>query len=216
MKASALDLSLYLVLDPQMVRGLDLETFLHQAIKGGVSIVQVREKYCSNEDFLQLAHRVSQVTKNLQVPLLINDRVDIALKVGAEGVHIGQADLPWWEARRLLPKDAIVGVSVESVAQAKELEGKPVQYLGVSSIFPTRTKKDIQHLWGIEGLKDLRTKSTHALVGIGGIDKQNLREVLSAGADGVAVVSALCGVRDPFLEAQHLSSLIQSAREGSK
>lgn len=207
------DLRLYLVLDPIVVRGHSIEKLIEEAVAGGVTIVQVREKYCSNEDFLSLAWKASRVLRRLGIPLIINDRVDIAAEVGAQGVHVGQSDLPWQEARRLLGPKAIVGISVENLEQAEFLRRADVDYLGVSSIFPSKTKVDATP-WGLDQLARLRERSKLPLVGIGGIDLHNAPSVLHAGADGIALVSAICADANPRKVAKDLRLLVeQKTRE---
>lgn len=209
MSAVRFDPRLYLVLDPSTVPAGQVEPVLEAALRGGVTLVQVREKICSNEEFLRLAAKAASVLKKSGVPLIVNDRLDIAVAVGAQGVHLGQSDLPWKEARRVLGPRAIVGVSVESLEQAEELKNAEVNYLGVSSVFATRTKGDLKHVWGLDGLAELRRRCSLPLVGIGGIHAGNGASVLRAGADGLAVVSAICGAPDPEQTSRRLRALIE-------
>lgn len=206
----AIDLSFYLVLDPTVMRSENLELALENAIRGGVRVVQVREKNCGNEEFLALVHRVSRVLRRYQIPLILNDRIDLVFEVGADGVHLGQSDLDYEEARRRLGDQAIIGVSVENFAQAQALENSAVDYLGVSSIFQTPTKLNIKNTWGLEGLRDLRKISSHRLVAIGGINSENANDVLAAGADGLAVVAAICRADHPKIAAEEFSNLIRN------
>jgi thiamine-phosphate pyrophosphorylase len=206
------DPRLYLVLDPSMCRQRPVEEILTAAIRGGVTLVQVREKGCSNEEFLRLAWASSALLRPLGVPLIINDRLDVAEAVGAQGLHVGQSDISWQEARRRLGEHAIVGLSVESMSQAASVEGLDIDYFGVSSVFATPTNKDIRKIWTLSGLRELRAASTHRLVGIGGIDRSNALSVLEAGADGLAVVSAICAATDVRGEAAALRGLIEELR----
>lgn len=207
----SVDLRLYLVMDPSVTIHDDLERLIRDAVEGGVTLVQVREKNCSNEDFLRLAQKAARLLGELGVPLIVNDRVDVALEVGAQGVHVGQSDLHWSEARRLMGPRALIGVSVENLHQARALENADIDYLGVSSVFPTRTKTDVAGLWGLEGLSILRGQTEHALVGIGGIDASNVSDVIQAGADGAAIVSAICSAAQPLSSATTIRSLIDTA-----
>jgi thiamine-phosphate pyrophosphorylase len=140
----------------------------------------------------------------LRVPLLINDRVDVALAAGADGVHLGQSDFDPAAARRLLGDQAILGLSVETMEQAEQAASLPVDYLGVSPIYPTPTKTDVATSWGLAGLAKLRRASRHELIAIGGINAGNAAEIIAAGADGLAVVSALVAAPDPAAAAREL------------
>jgi len=209
------DPSLYLVLDPGFTRKRSVQDVLREAVEGGVTLVQIREKNCSQQEFLDLAIQVAPLLKAYGIPLIINDRLDVAVRVGAEGVHLGQSDIHWSEARRLLGPQAIIGLSVESEAQEAEAEGAAVDYLGVSSLFPTETKKDIRKVWGLEGLKTLRRSSSHRLVGIGGIDLENAASALHAGADGLALVSAITSASSIRLSTQSFQQIIRGVREST-
>ena len=141
------------------------------------------------------------------IPLTINDRLDVALAVGADGVHLGQEDMPYKTARQLMGPKAIIGLSVETwedVEQAQELD---CDYLGVSPVFATPTKQDTKAPWGLEGLAKIRAFSRHSLVGIGGIHKGNAEAVVMAGADSIAVISAICASPDPFKSARELNQV---------
>lgn len=191
------DWALYLVTDQTLCGIRKLDEVVAAAVRGGVTVVQLREKSCSTRKFVEIGLQLKSILKPLNVPLLINDRVDVALACSADGVHIGQSDLTYQQARNILGPDVLIGLSVETIEQAIEAEQWEVDYLGVSPIFETSTKNDLVPAWGIEGLKHLRKYSNHKLIGIGGIQSTNVTEVLCAGADGVAVVSAICGSSDP-------------------
>jgi len=202
---------LYLVTDRGLSQGRPLEEVILQAVQGGVSIVQLREKEASTRFFIEEAQRVKQLLAPFHVPLIINDRVDVALAVEADGVHIGQNDMPYPLARRLLGPRAIIGLSVETMDQVLEAEAYDVDYLGVSPIFPTPTKTDTLGAWGLEGLAEVRRVSRHRLVAIGGLNASNAAEVIRAGADGIAVVSAICAAPDPRRAAEDLARVIRAA-----
>lgn len=181
-------------------------------------MVQLREKQASTRFFLEEAERTKRLLTPYDIPLIINDRVDVALAVGAAGVHIGQDDMPYPHARKLLGAEAIIGLSVETMAQVVEAEAYDVAYLGVSPIFATPTKTDTRGNWGLEGLAEARRLSRHRLVAIGGLHASNTESVVRAGADSVAVVSAICSAPDPHSAAVALSQAVQtgkSARERS-
>jgi thiamine-phosphate pyrophosphorylase len=210
------DFSLYLVTDRLLSLPRTIEEVVHLAVHGGVTVVQLREKDCSTREYIELAYRVKAILEPLRVPLIINDGVDVALAVGADGVHIGQNDMPYADARRLMGPDAIVGLSVETIEQGIEAGNLDVDYLGVSPIFSTPTKTDTTTEWGIEGLRFLRSKSHHTLVAIGGIDSSNAQAIVEAGADGLAVVSAICAAPDPKDASSKLRTLIEEARRAMK
>ena len=206
------DPTLYLVTDRALARGRDLADVVRAAVAGGVTCVQVREKDCSNREFLDVARRVQAVLRGTGVPLLINDRLDIALAVGAEGVHLGQQDLTLADARRLGPAAWIIGISAESVEDARRADAEGADYIGVSPVFATPTKTDTAKPLGLEGLRQIRAVTRLPLVAIGGINLGNAREVVRAGADGLAVVSAIVSADDPRAAAVALRGAISEAR----
>jgi thiamine-phosphate pyrophosphorylase len=210
----AVDWSLYLVTDRPLLGGRSLEGVVEAAVRGGVTVVQLREKDCSTRDYLDLGWHLKKLLEPFGVPLIIDDRVDVALVVGASGVHIGQSDMPYHEARRLLGPDAIVGLTVDTFDDAFEAATWDVDYLGISPVFETPTKTDTGPAWGLEGVKRLRRASQHVLIGIGGINAANAGGVIRAGADGVAVVSALCAAPDPREAARELAAAVAEARRG--
>jgi len=208
------DWSLYLVTDRELSGVRPVEEVVTAAVRGGVTVVQLREKNCSTLAYINLAKKLKQALSILRIPLLINDRIDVALASGADGVHIGQSDMPYKDARRIIGPEAIIGLTVETMDQAIEAEKLDADYLGVSTIFATPTKTDTINEWGIDGLKKLRAISRHKLVAIGGINPGNTRDIIEAGADGVAVVSAICAASDPRKASKELRSIINSASKG--
>jgi len=195
---------IYLVTDRRLIRDKSIQDVILQAIKGGVSMVQIREKEISTRTFIKEAQEIKKLIEPFDVPLIINDRVDVALAIGADGVHIGQQDIPYPFVRKILGEDAIIGLSVETLQQVQEAEDYNVAYLGVSSIFPTNTKKNTNQIWGLEGLKKVRASSHHSLIAIGGINLSNAASVFEVGADGIAVVSAICSAENSEHTAKHL------------
>ena len=190
-------LRLYLVTDQALTRGRSLEDVVAAAVAGGVGCVQLREKALATGEFLARARALKRLLAPVGVPLVINDRIDVALACGADGVHLGQSDLPPEEARRLLPPHVFIGWSVETPEDVERAASLPVDYLGVSPVFATPTKTDTSPAWGLAGLRQVRAMTALPLVAIGGIHCGNAAEVLRAGADGLAVVSALCAADDP-------------------
>jgi thiamine-phosphate pyrophosphorylase len=207
------DFSLYLVTDRTLSLGRPLEGIVEAAVRGGVSAVQLREKSCSTEEYIETARRIKKVLEPSGVPLIINDRVGVALEVGATGVHLGQGDMAPAEARKLLGADAVIGLSVETLEQADKADQLGVDYLGVSPIFPTPTKTDLATAWGLQRLRLLRSRSRYQLIAIGGINSSNAADVMEAGADGLAVVSAICSAPDPEAAARALRTIVNRLRK---
>ncbi len=203
-----LDYSLYLVTDRNLTNGRDLINVIKEAVTGGVSVVQLREKDCSSRDFYNIALEVKNFLKTLNIPLIINDRLDIALAVNAQGLHIGQSDIPYQVARRIMGKGAIIGLSVETIQDAIDAEKLDVDYLGISPVFSTNTKLDIAKPLGLEGIKKIKSLSSHKLVGIGGINIDNVEKLFEAGVDGVAVVSAICSADSPEAASREFTNKI--------
>lgn len=204
MKRKNIDYSLYLVTDRGLLAGKNLAETVEQAILGGVTLVQIREKACSTLTFYQEALKVREITLKYNIPLIVNDRLDIALAVDADGLHIGQADLPLTIARKILGPDKIIGVSAANLAEALTAEAAGADYLGVGAVFPTTTKDDADSV-GLAELKRIKGAVTIPVVAIGGIQSENIEKVKVSGADGVAVVSAIIAAADPCCAAKRLA-----------
>ena len=202
---------LYLVTDRGLCGNRSLEDVAHQALLGGAACIQLREKDVSTRFFVEEARKMKDLTARFRVPLIINDRIDVALASGANGVHIGQDDMPYAEARRLMGPKAIIGLSVETWDDVVKAEALDVNYLGVSPVFATPTKTDTKGNWGLEGLARIKAYSRHPLVAIGGLNASNAEEAVMAGADSIAVVSAICAAPDPLLASREVNDIIQAA-----
>lgn len=202
-------LRLYLVTDHALCGVRDLLQIVHDAVRGGVTCVQLREKTKNTRDFIAQAQALKRLLAPLHIPLVINDRIDVALACEADGVHLGQSDMPVEVARRLLPPHVFMGWSVENLAHVQQASQLPVDYLGVSPVFATPTKTDTAPAWGLEGLSKVRQQTTQPLVAIGGIHMDNAAEVLRAGADGLAIVSAILSAPDTTLAASGFQRIIQ-------
>ena len=207
-------LKLYLVTDRTLSQGRSLEQVVTQAVAGGVTMVQLREKECSTGEFIDLALRLKQILKPLNIPLIINDRVDVAMAVDADGVHIGQSDMPYSLARQLLGADKIIGLSVESLDDlicANELD---VDYVGISPVYGTPTKTDTAEPFGLGGLKEAVRISLHPTVAIGGMNRDTAADIMAAGCDGIAVVSAISSAENIKEASSELKSIVdKSSRE---
>ncbi len=202
---------LYFVTDRGLCGEKPLSEVVLQAVRGGAACVQLREKDVSTDFFVEEASRIKALIAPYGAPLIINDRIDVALAVAADGVHVGQADMPYDIARRLMGPKAIIGLSVETWEDVEQAQGLDCDYLGVSPVFATPTKTDTKAPWGLEGLTRIRAFSRHPLVAIGGLNPANAEAVVMAGADGVAVVSAICASPDPFQASRELDDIIRRA-----
>lgn len=214
--SASIDYSLYLVTDRRLAGKRSLLEVVQAAVSGGVSCVQLREKECSSREFITLALQIQEVLAPRQVPLIINDRLDVALAVQADGVHLGQQDIPLDRAREIVGNRLLIGISAESLEDALDAENGGADYLGVSPIYSTPTKTDTAAPLGLEGLRRIRQAVSLPLVGIGGVNRDNAGAVIRSGADGVAVVSAIVAAPDPELAARELFREIQEARAGKQ
>lgn len=208
MHNNKLDYSLYLVTDSGLLGGKDLAATVEQAIQGGVTMVQIREKHLSSREFFQVALAIKAVADKYKVPLIVNDRSDIALAVDAAGLHIGQDDLPLTEARKLLGPDKIIGVSAATLEEALLAQNQGADYLGVGAIFPTNTKDDADSV-SLAQLQDIKANVKIPIVAIGGINGNNIQSVIETGVDGAAVVSAIIAAADPGAAASKLQRLLK-------
>lgn len=206
-----MDPTLYVILDRAAARGRDLDDLLAAAVDGGCRMVQLREKEWPSGRVLALAERLRARCRAAGTTFIVNDRVDLALAVEADGVHLGQDDLPARLARPLLRPGMILGLSAHSVAQARAAQADGADYVAVGSMFATRSKAAFE-LVGPDLLRKLRGEIRVPLVGIGGITHDNVEEVIRAGADGVAVISAICAADDPRAASSRFLALIQVAR----
>jgi thiamine-phosphate pyrophosphorylase len=212
MNKKNIDYSLYLVTDRGLARGKSTLDIVKAAVSGGVTCVQLREKHCSTREFIEQALAIKNFLEARQVPLIINDRLDVALAVAADGVHLGQNDMPLVTARKITGPSMLIGISAESVQDAVAAETGGADYLGVSPVYATPTKTDTAPPLGLEGLREIRQRVKIPLVGIGGLNKSNAAEAIRNGADGVAVVSAIVSADDPGTAAMNLKQLIDEAR----
>lgn len=186
------DYSLYLITDRKVLEGRDLLQCIEYAIKGGATLVQLREKSITAYDYYHLALKVKELVRKYRVPLIINDRVDIAMAVDADGVHLGPEDLPISAARALIGPDKIIGASANCIEEALAFESQGADYLGVGALFPTKTKDDTEHVT-LEQLKEIKGIVHIPIVGIGGVNLQNASSVKASGVDGIAASSAILG-----------------------
>ncbi|MBQ2654326.1 MAG: thiamine phosphate synthase [Methanobrevibacter sp.] len=205
---NSIDLSLYLVTD----NSDDVEKFLktiEDAIKGGTTVVQIREKTADTLDFYNLALKVKEITTKYNVPLIINDRVDVALAIDADGVHVGQSDMPCDVTRQLVGDDKIVGVSAATIEEAKKAQNDGADYIGTGAVFPTQTKDDAPSVTK-EELKEIVESIDIPVVAIGGITLENAHELVDTGISGLSVVSAIMSSDNPKKSSEELLKIFNS------
>lgn len=198
-----IDYCLYLCTDRRLMTSPTIEASVESALRGGTTVIQLREKDCSSREFYELGLRVKKITERYNAPLIINDRVDIALAVGAAGVHVGQGDLPCKVVREIVGPDMIVGVSAATLEEAVRAEQDGADYLGVGAMYATATKTDTRPV-SMEELLKIRAAVKIPIVVIGGINKQTLGNFKGTGVDGLAVVSAIVAQPDPEAAAREL------------
>jgi len=206
------DLSLYLVLDPDLCRPLGMVETARLAVAGGVTMVQLRDKDASPRQMIKTGRALKEALAGTGVPLIVNDDLEAAIAIGADGLHVGQDDIDARAARRLIGQDMILGVSVETEALAAAVDPAVVDYVGAGPVFATQTKPGHKPPVGLDGLARLIAASALPAVAIGGLKTGHVEAVLKAGARGLAVVSAICGQPGPQAAARQLSEAIRKAR----
>jgi len=210
MRPRDFNLGVYLVTDRACCGARSVDEVVSAAIDGGVTLVQLRDKNIDARPMLALGRRLLELLRPAGIGLIVNDRIDVALALDAEGVHIGQQDMPYAEARRQLGPKKIIGVSVGSEAEARQAAGWDVDYVGVGPVYPTATKPDAGMALGADEAARLARISGHRAVAIGGIDVTNAAALYAAGLEGVAVISAICAAPDPGAATR---SLVRAMRE---
>ncbi len=207
-----IDWRLCLVADTDAAGDRDLAMLVSEAAAGGVTCVQLRAKHMNGAPFLLLAERLIALLNLKNIPLIINDRVDVAAAGKCQGVHLGQDDLPVSAARRILGREAVIGVSVNTVEEARSAEKEGADYLGAGPVFTTSSKETSLPVLGVDGLKLLRHKVNIPVLAIGGIDSRNAPDVFDAGVDGIAVISAILGPEDTRKAAYKLARILPSVK----
>ena len=190
-----------------------IQKLIAEAVAGGATIVQLRGKRWVDREFLDMGLKAVRITRPKKVPLIINDRVDIALACTADGVHLGQGDMPLGCARKILGHDRMIGISAANVEDAEAAEKGGADYIGAGPIFSTLSKNNIGPLLGLKGLREIRAKVSIPLLAIGGISAANAADVTAAGADGVAVISAITHARDPRKAAADINESIERQKK---
>lgn len=209
----SIDWSLYAIIDMEMLKRKHLQDVTRQICAGGSGVIQYRDKISTSRNFYANALIIQRITKEFQIPLIINDRIDIALAVEADGVHLGQEDIPWARARNILGDQKIIGGSVHSIDEFHQI--KMCDYIGVGAMYPTQTKENVQ-VSGIDFLKRVRSMTDLPIVGIGGITIDNVSAIIQAGADGAAIISWLMANDDFKGRAQSIITKIKSMKNSKK
>lgn len=207
------DYTLYLCTDSGLMSCKTVEESVERALRGGCTMVQLREKDASSREMFLLAQRVKQVTDRFGVPLIINDRLDICLAVGAAGVHLGQSDLPCREARRILGAKALIGVSAATPEEAAQAQADGADYLGVGAVFPTSTKTNTRKVTP-EIIRSIRSAVTIPFVVIGGVNADNIGTLSGLGINGAAVISAVIAQQDIEGAAERMRAALRNAGIG--
>ena len=206
MKADKKSMLLYAVTDRAWLNGRNLEDDVEEALKAGVTFVQLREKHASYDEMVDLAKKIKALTDRYNVPFVIDDNIEVAKAVDADGVHIGQSDTEAKKARQMLGNNKIIGVSASNVKEAVEAEKNGADYIGIGAMIPTDTKKDHRDLT-FEEAKKITSSVNIPVVAIGGINSKNIMELKGTGVDGVAVVSAIFASDDRYAAAKELLEL---------
>ena len=204
-----IDYKLYLVTDRTNKTDKEFLNIIEEAIKGGVTVVQIREKDADTLEFYNISNKVKEICSKYNVPLIINDRIDIALAIDADGVHIGQSDMPIKIARKLIGNDKILGISAHNIQEAKEAEENGADYLGVGAIFSTSTKKDANDV-SIDTLKEITSNVDIPTVAIGGINLDNVEKLKDTNISGISVVSAIMNAENPKIASENLLRKIKN------
>lgn len=210
------DPTLYLVTDRFIARHRSIYDITEAAIRGGATMVQLREKDVSDEQMIDIGKPLIEITRAAGIPLIVNDRVEVALALDADGVHVGQQDMVAEHAREMIGSDRILGVSAETVEQALRAEQAGADYIGAADVYGTTSKRDVNPPIGIEGLANIVRAVSIPVVGIGGIKLTNADEVMLSGIAGIAVISAIMGDEDPEDAARLLRELIDKGRAKRK
>ena len=208
-----MNFDLYVITDEAISRGLSHAEIAQRAIDGGADVVQLRDKTCGFRELNRIAHSLRRITMKTRTLFIINDRLDVALACGADGVHLGQDDIRADVARQIAPSGFIIGVSVGTVDEALKAEHDGADYIAISPLFSTGSKNDAGPGLGLDVLREIRRNVTVPVIAVGGIKPDNVRDVIAAGADGVAVISAVVGSMDISAAARELRALVSASKE---
>lgn len=202
---------LYLVVSEEACRGRDIVSITELAVKGGVDLVQLREKKLDNAAFIATTLRLKEMLDSYNVPLIVNDNLQVAISAKVHGIHVGNNDILPSKIKSLWPQCGMLGYSIEYLEQLDNSEIEYADYLGISPVFSTSTKTDTVTEWGLEGIRNIRNLTDKPLVAIGRMNESNAYDVIKAGADCLAVVSAICGADNPAKAAEAIRNQIERA-----
>ena len=202
-------LKLYLVTDPHLCASFGLLNTVSAAIKGGITMIQMRDKEASTKERIEIGRELKKILKHTEIPLIVNDDIEAAVAIGADGIHVGQSDERTIEVRNKIGKEKIVGLSCETTQDARDADPALVDYIGISPVFPTKTKLDFNSHIGLDGISDIVNATSLPSVAIGGLKREHCSEIFIRGCKGMAVVSAICGKEDPCKETKLLHAEIQ-------
>ena len=202
-------LKLYLVTDPHLCASFGLLNTVSAAIKGGITMIQMRDKEASTKERIEIGRELKKILKHTEIPLIVNDDIEAAVAIGADGIHVGQSDERTIEVRNKIGKEKIVGLSCETTQDARDADPALVDYIGISPVFPTKTKLDFNSHIGLDGVSDIVNATSLPSVAIGGLKREHCSEIFIRGCKGMAVVSAICGKEDPCKETKLLHAEIQ-------
>ena len=209
-----MDFGLYVITDETIGGGRSHAAIARQAVSGGADIIQLRDKNRSCAELIPVGREIAAITRNAGAVFIVNDRLDTAIACGADGVHLGQDDIRVSTARQLAPPGFVIGVSVGTVDEAVEAEREGADYLALSPTFSTASKDDAGPGYGLDRLREIRRAVSIPVIAIGGINRQNVQDVIAAGADGIAVISAVVASPDIMAAARELKELVQAGRRG--
>ncbi len=216
MRKKDIDYSIYVVTDTLLARGRPIEEIIEKAIQGGATLIQYREKRgLSTRSMLEIARKLKTLTGNAKIPLIINDHLEIALAVGAKGIHLGQDDLPVDIARKYLRDSKVIGVSIRTEEEAREAIDAGADYLSISGVFPSSTKLDVGQPIGLDLVRKVVQHSPIPILAIGGVNTGNAGSVIRSGAHGIAVTSSVMTARDPAAAIRSLYLAIRRSRVDS-
>lgn len=208
-----MEYGLYVITDEKLSKGLTHAEIARRAIAGGADVIQLRDKTTDCDYLRRCAAEIKSIANEAGVPFIINDRLDVALQCSTDGVHLGQEDMPLKFARRVAPKDFIIGVSAGTLQEALDAERDGADYIGLGPVFPTASKDDARDACGLNLLREVRSRVSIPVVAIGGIGTHNAAEVIAAGADGLAVISAVVSQDDVTAAAMKLKAIIATSKK---
>lgn len=208
-----MEYGLYVITDERLSKGLTHVEIARRAIAGGADVIQLRDKTCDCAYFRSCADDIRHIANEADVPFIVNDRLDVALQSHADGVHLGQGDIPLKFARRMAPKNFIIGISAGTLREALDAERDGADYIGLGPVFPTASKDDAGEACGLGLLREVKSRVSVPVVAIGGIGPRNATDVIAAGADGLAVISAVVSQEDVTAAARRLKDIISAAKK---